>query len=380
MQYATSEGRYAMNTPKDNHSVTGSPLMCLEFIIIHTLIWGFLLCVLFYVLNLFLIGPLFRILGGSFFFLALARFLQLLFAWPNVMVTALIVTIVRCFLRRTRVTLSGDTVIIRRLRHTDCLPLTAFIRQKTVESFVGYHIIGWVFRRRYLIFQNDSGKEVKYRLYEYSEKDLEQVTQLLTRVSRTEHLAEDDKTEIMMNAFQNEMEIQIDPQHLWSCLSRRLGALCIICLTVFTLSTYLFYRMLFIPPQYDSASILLKFVGYSSIALALGSFFLLGRTLWALTVNALLKSSCPQKIAFIGNMLQIDRTMYSANRIKQVTMNPPARKLPLFRCYQITLVTTEGTYRYWLGNTAGLGHGNWNTLCRGMQGLLVSCPAKLTYL
>lgn len=369
-----------MNTPKDNHSVTGSPLMQLEFTIIHTLIWGFLLCVLFYFLDLFLIGPLFGLLGGFFFFLPLVCFLQLLFAWPNVMATALIVTVIRCILRRTVVNLSDDTVIIRRLRHTDRLPLIDFLRPLTVESYVGYRYIGWLFRRRYLIFQGSGEKENKYRLYEYSEKDLERVMQLLTRISRTEHLAEDDKTEIMMNAFQNEREIRIDPRRLFSCVASRLSILCIICLTVFALSSYLFYRMWFIPPQYDTASILIMLVGYGSIALALGSFFLLCRAFWTLAVNAMLRRSCPQKIVFTGNMLQIDHTMYSANRIQQVIMNPPARKLPLFGHYRITLVTTEGTYQYWLGDTAGLGYGNWQTLCRGMQGLLISCPAKLTYL
>ncbi len=59
------------------------------------------------------------------------------------------------------VTLSGSTIIIQRLRHTDRLAVTDFIRPKTVESFVNVRFAAWVFRKRYLIFRGDAGKEVK---------------------------------------------------------------------------------------------------------------------------------------------------------------------------------------------------------------------------
>ncbi|MDE5938111.1 MAG: hypothetical protein K2H37_03400 [Lachnospiraceae bacterium] len=368
-----------MNTPKDNHTITGSPLMCLEFIIIQTIIWGVALCVLYYFLEVLLVMPLFSYVRRLFFLTPLLYYVLRLFAWPNVMVTALIITIIRCVLRRTSVTLSGDAITIRRLRHTDRLLLADFIRPKTVESYVSVHFAAWVFRRRYLIFRNNAGKEVKYRLYEYSEKDLEQVMQLLTRVSRTEHLAEDDKTEIMMDAFQCETAIPIDPRKLWGRMAGRLILFLILSLVVFFVSTCLFYEMLFIPPQYDSGSVFSQIIGYGSILLSLCSLFLLCRALWTLAVNAVLKTSCPQRITFAGNMLQIDQTMYSVNRIQQVIMNSPAGKLPLFDHYQITLVTMDGRKRYWLGNAAGLRHDIWRTLCGNMQNLLVSCPAKLTY-
>lgn len=60
-------------------------------------------------------------------------------------------------------------------------------------------------------------------------------------------------------------------------------------------------------------------------------------------------------------------------------MNTPTKKLSWFGHYQITLITLEGTHKYWLGDTAGLGQGNWQKLCRNMQTLLISCPAKLIY-
>lgn len=371
-----------MPTPKDNHSVTGSPLMCLEFIIIHTIIWGFLLCILFYFLELLLtvcyslpgIGILFRSV-----LIPLLYCLRIFFEWPNVLFTALFVTAIRCILRRTKVTLSGDAILIRRAGHTDNLSLTDFIRPHTVESYVSFHSVGWVFRKRYLIFQNAAGKEVKYRLYEYSEKDLNQVIQLLTRINRAEHLAEDDKTEIMLNAFQHTEELLIDPRQLWNRMLRRLALLCILSLAVFCVSLWFFYRMLFLPPQYDTASAVLTAIGYGSILLSLCGLVLLCRAFLALIVNTVLHASCPQKIAFVGNMLQIDQTMYSVNRIRQVIMNPPAKKLSLFGHYQITLITMEGRRKYWLGNTDGLGHGSWQTLCRNMQALLISSPAKLTY-
>lgn len=371
-----------MNTPRDNHSVTGSPLMILEFIIIQTIIWGFALCILFYFFDLLLTGffylPGLNVLN-RFRFIPLFYYLRLFVTWPGVMFTALLVTVIRCVLRRTRVTLSGDTVIIRRLRHTKRLLLSDFIRPKTVESYISIHFIGWFFRRRYLIFRDAAGKEVKYRLYEYSEKDLNQVMQLLTRINRTEHLAENDKTEIMMHAFQNAAEIAIDPQQLWKCMLRRLALLCVLYPAVFGIFLWLFYRMLFLPPQYDKVSALFTIIGYGSILLSLCSLVLLCRAVWALIVNAILHASCPQKIAFAGNMLQIDHTIYSVNRIQQVIMNSPARKLPFYGHYQLTLITADGTHKYWLGDTAGLGQGNWETLCRQMQSLLISSPAKLTY-
>ena len=369
-----------MNTPKDNHSVTGSPLMCVEFMIIHTLIWAFLLVVPIYeVLNL-LTGVLWYLpLGPLRNLLPLLFLLALFLEWPTVIYTALVITIIRCIFRRTTVTLSGDTVIISRLRHTDRLPLADFIRPKTVESFVSVHFAAWVFRKRYLIFGNHDGKEAKYRLYEYSEKDLEQVLQLLTRVSRAEHLEEDTRTKMMMNAFQNETEILLNPQRLWGRLAGRMAVLSVFSLVIFLVSICLFYEMLMIPPQYDSASVLVQIVGYGSALLSLISLFLLCRASWTLAVNAILKGTCPQKIAFVGNMLQIDRTMYSTNRIQQVIMNPSGRKLPMFGHFQITIITSDGTHKYWLGNAAGLGYTSWQTLCRNMQELLISCPAKLIY-
>ncbi len=369
-----------MNTPQDNHSVTSSPLMRLEFIIIHTIIWGFALCILFYFLDLFLsLLPHFAMKVRWYMTFLAIDYLQALFVWPGVMITALIISIIRCILRRTTVTLSGDSINIQRRYHEDRLSLTDFIRPKTVESYLHIHLIGWFFRRRYLVFRDNTGKETSYRLYEFSEKDLEQVMQLLTRVNRTEHLDEVDKTEIMMNAFQNANEILVNPRHLWKRMARRLLLLSTLSLAVFMISSWVFYRMLLIPPQYDADTALLGIIGYGSILLCLCSFALLCFTLQALIRNGLKKKTCPQKIAFVGNMLQIDRTMYSVNRIRQVVMSPPAKKLPWYGHYHITIVTMEGTHKYWLGNTVGLGHGTWQTICRHMQGLLVSCPAKLIY-
>lgn len=366
-----------MHTPNDNHSVTGSPLMCLEFLIIQSIIWGFVLCVLSYFLELFLLMPLYSYLSVPLSLMSLFYYVLRLFAWPGVMVTALVITVIRCIFRRTRVTLSGDTVIIRRLRHTDRLLLADFIRPKTVESFVSVHYAAWVFRKRYLIFRDSAGKEIKYRLYEYSEKDLDQVMQLITRVSRTEHLVEDDRTEIMMNSFQYDAAVPIDPRRLWGRMAGRLALFLVCSPVVFVVSTCLYYEMLFVPPY--NSSVFLQIIGYGCIVLSLCSLFLLCRALWTLAVNAVQKTSCPQRIAFVGNMLQIDQTMYSVNRIQQVTMTSPAKKLPLFGHYQINIVTLDGTRRYWLGNTAGLGNDTWQTLCRHMQRFLVSCPAKLIY-
>lgn len=370
-----------MPTPKDNHTVTGSPLMCLEFIVIHTIIWGFLLCILFYVVNL-LITACYSLPGMDmlfhYFLLPLLYYLHIFFEWPNVMLTALFVTVIRCILRRTKVTLADDIVTINRPRHTDRLLLADFVRPHTVESYVGYHFVGWVFRRRYLIFRNDREKEVKYRLYEYSEKDLNQVVQLLTRINRTEQLAENDKTEILINSFQNTAEVPIDPRRLRNCMLRRLALLCILCLAVSGFSFYLSYKLLLLLPQYGAGSFLDE-TASGCLLLFLGCFLFLCRALWSLTVNAALQRSCPQKIVFTGNTLQIDHTLYSVNRIQRVIMNSPAKKLSLFGHYQITLITLEGTHKYWLGDTAGLGQGNWETLCRKMQGFLISCPAKLTY-
>lgn len=368
-----------MNRTKDDHSVTSSPLMSLEFIIIHTIIWGFVLCILFYFLDLLLIISVNFPVINRLLYLSPLSYLRVFFVWPGVMFTALIITIIRCILRRTTVTLSGDIITIRRLRHTNELSLMDFIRPKTVESYVHIHLIGWFFRRRYLIFRDNKGKEARYRLYEFSEKDLGQVMQLLTRINRTEHLGEEDKTEIMMNAFQNINEILIDPRHLWQHMARRLIPLSVSCLVVFGISSYLFYWMLSMPLPDTLGSVLPMIIGYGSILLCLGSFLLLCRTLQVLLLNAMQKKSCPQKIAFVGNMLQIDHTVYSINRIRQVVMNPPAKKLSWFGHYHITLVTMEGTHKYWLGSTAGLGHGTWQTICRHMQGLLISCPAKLIY-
>lgn len=371
-----------MNTAKDNHSVTSSPLMSLEFIMIHTIILGFALCILLYVLGLLLtilanIPLLNRLLWSLY--LSPLYYLSVFLAWPGVMFTALSITLIRCILRRTTVTLSGNDIIIRRMRHTDKLSLADFIRPKTVESYIHIHFIGWFFRRRYLIFQDNNGKEKSCRLYEFSEKDLERVMQLLTRVNRTEHLDEEDKTEIMMNAFQSANEILIDPKYLWKRMSSRLLILFILCLAVFGISSCIFYWMLVVPMPDALGSILPMVIGYGSILLCLGNFLLLCRTLQILILNAIKKRNCPERIVFVGNMLQIDHTMYSINQIRQIIMSPPSRKPSWFDHYHITLVTLEDTHKYWLGNTAGLGHGTWQTICRHMQGLLISCPAKLIY-
>lgn len=371
-----------MKTPQDNHSVTAAPLMLVEFIVIHTILWGFVLCISFYFLD-FLLSALSRLPGiGSlryFFFIPPLYYLRRILEWPLVMLTALIITFIRCILRRTRVTLSGDKIIIRRRHHTDSLSLTDFIRSKTVESFINIHFIGWVFRRRYLLFQDAAGKEVKYRLYEFSEKDLEQVMQLITRVNRTEHLDENDKTQIMMNVFQNSFEISIDRTKIISRTMRRLAMVGILSLALWGSSSFLFYWMLHIPPQYDADTTLLVTIGFGSILLSLLSFLVLGCALWMLIYSAVQKKSCPLKIGFIGNMLQVDHTVYSVNRIRLVIMNHPSRKLHWFDCYQIIIITTEGTHKYWLGSRAGLERNIWQTLCRNMQSLLISCPARLVY-
>lgn len=73
----------SMITPKDNHSITGSPLMCLEFIIIQTIIWGVALCVLYHFLEVLFVMPLFSYVRRLFFLTPPLYYVMRLFAWPK---------------------------------------------------------------------------------------------------------------------------------------------------------------------------------------------------------------------------------------------------------------------------------------------------------
>lgn len=77
---APGERISSMITPKDNHSITGSPLMCLEFIIIQTITWGVALCVLYHFLEVLLVMPLFSYLRRLFFLMPFLYYPLRLFA------------------------------------------------------------------------------------------------------------------------------------------------------------------------------------------------------------------------------------------------------------------------------------------------------------
>lgn len=371
-----------INTPKDNRTVTGSLLILPEFLLIQTILWGFGLHLFYYFLDIILV-ILTRLTGSNLFYRLFfgppLYYLWPLLDWPQVMAVALILTVIRFFLRRTAVTLSGDVIVIHRLCHTDRLPLSNFLRPETKEAFIRIRYIGWVFRRRYLIFRDEAGKECKYRLYEFSAENLDRVMQLITRVNPTEHLDETLKTSIIMDSFRDIFEISIDPRQI---LRRERLFLLITggcALFIGSLFSYILYLMFHITAPYNPT--LLLFLALGSFCLAVISVFWLCYALWQLLYSTFSIKSCPRRIAFGNGMLRIDDTIYSINRIRRILMTSPAQKPHFWAHYRIKISTLDGSPAYTCrpGSAVSFDFAVWQRICRGMQELLVSCPDKLIY-
>lgn len=172
-----------MNTQKNSHIVTGSPLLAIGFIIGQTLLWGAVLCLADYFIWLFisvirqLLGlPTFPPFHSSYYIIYRIR---ALFDWPFSIVTAFVITLIRAFLRKTKVTVGNGTVCIRRPGREYHLYTIDFLRKETTEKLFVIHNVPWISKKHYLIFKDAAQQELSYRLYGFTADNLDRVVRLI---------------------------------------------------------------------------------------------------------------------------------------------------------------------------------------------------------
>lgn len=316
-----------------------------------------------------LIGVILSILD-AFSFLGLYRYVYLhtIVQWPIGILTGILIAAVVVLLRRTTVLVTRDSVIIRRIGKKIQLSINDFhepvIRRK---QYLLFGVLKKITLKIYLNFFYRNGTKA-YRLFEFSEVELEQVIQSI-REQCSENMPVEEKLAVQ-DSFNNMQEdspsnmFSLSPEEIGQYERKtilKIGGICIILLAV---------MMIFILCGIDSFKVI-----FSVLLLCI----MLGATLVLLLRLSWKIKRCPESIRVGGNAVWVGEKYFSYTSVSDISMTSPRKKSDSIYPVQYWMTIKENgeKYKYWLGSQAS--YGEYRHLCKIFEQALLMYPNKLRY-
>lgn len=338
-----------------------------------------------------LIGIILSILD-AFPFLQLYRYLSLHMAakWPVGILTGIILAAIVMLLRRTTVLVKKDSVVIRRMGRSLQLSIDDFDMPVIKRKEHHFWVMKKIATKIYLSFSYLNGTKV-YRLFEFSEMELEQVIQFI-REQCSENMPVEEKLAVWdsLNNIQNvtsgwenmpeagERSVGVDsPSNMFSLSPAEirwnerktilkiggiwliiLAAMLIFILCGFSQSSGESFKMIF-------------------------CVFLLCLLLAAVPVQLLQLSwklkRCPESIRISGNAMWVGEKYFPYIGVSYISMTSPRKKSDsIFPVqYWMTIKENGEKHKYWLGSQAS--YGEYRELCKILEQALIMRPNKLKY-
>lgn len=338
-----------------------------------------------------LIGIIFSIID-AFPFLRLYRYLYLHMAarWPVGILTGIILAAIVMLLRRTTVLVKKDSVVIRRIGRSLQLSIDDFDMPVIKRKEHHFWVMKKIATKIYLSFSYPNGTKA-YRLFEFSEMDLEQVIQFI-REQCSENMPVEEKLAVW-DSLNNMQEAIVgcgdthekglesvsddSPSNVFAMLPEeirqrekktilKIGGIWLIILA----AMLIFIFCGFSQSSKESFKIIF-FMLIACILLAAVPFQLLQLS-WKM-------KRCPKSIRIEGDAMWVGEKYFPYIGVAYISMTSPRKKSDsIFPVqYWMTIKENGEKHRYWLGSQAS--YGEYREICKILERALIMRPDKLKY-
>lgn len=316
--------------------------------------WGIRIGVILSILKMF---SIFKLCGGLY--------LHVIASWPIGILTGVLIATVVMLLRRTTVLVTRDGVTITRIGKRVQLSIDDFdapvIRRKE-HSF--FEVLKKTTLKIYVNVSYRNGTKA-YRLYEFSEKELEEVVQYI-REQRNDNIPVKEKIAVVdsFNVVFSLSRFEIKQHEKKTIL--KIGGIWLLVLEVMLI--------VFLRKFADSSMEYLKTILFIVILCTL-----LGAVPFQLFWIFWKCKFCPQTIRIGGDALWVDGEYFSYLALSYISMTSPRKESDsIFPVqYWITIKSNGKKYKYWLGSQAS--YGEYRELCKNLEQALVMRSNKLRY-
>ncbi len=299
-------------------------------------------------------------------------YLGRLIAWPLGMIPGFILALLRTFFHHTVVEIDKKQVCIRRPGKKYVLPIGRYANSSVNKKSFSVSALQFTILKVYLLFYEQHGTKA-YRLYTFTEKDLEKVIKEI-RVQHAAGMETEEKVHL-----QEQFDAPVDgaPENVFDLSSEKLIA----------------------AEKRTIKKIALLELGLAAVLLLLllGDVFTDGGWNWELPlVLAVLilmllalplriaalgrkKSKCAERIALDSSHIWIGGSCYSFLSISAICMTSPRENngsvMPAQ--YYMTITQNKERRKYWLGSQVSFG--GYAGMCRKLEKAMIMYPGKLSY-
>lgn len=281
----------------------------------------------------------------------------------------LIAAVVQVF-RFTVVTVSSDTVCIKRLLKKYTFEIEkCYFFEKTDYNKHSISMLVFTRNKRYLILEDTAGKTFKIRLYSFTSNSLYNLIDEIHK-RKTEAVSAERKSEVIRDSWYNERRFIISSKNIIRSEWKKVGIIIAVWIGLAVLLTFLF-----IFTDNDS------YKTFELIFMILASLICVLEIPYELIRTARNAKRCPDFIEFKGEHFMVGNKHFIVSDIDSLAMTSPDRKsssiYPVQR-YMIIVSHTE-KYKYWLGSEASMPVTEYKKICAFIRQAFIYYPAKLEF-
>lgn len=293
-------------------------------------------------------------------------------AWPFGMIPGFLFAVLAMAFRRTAVEINRDYVCIRRIGKKQVLSIQNFAEPSVVKKSFSVSAFQFTILKVYLLFYEK--QETKpYRLFEFTEKDLERVIKEI-RIQQAAGLPVEEKIH-MQDSFAHRTEdssedvFYLPSDVLISREKETLRKTGMIELGLAAVLLILFLYTCIIDHEFNW-----------ELLVALTAMVLMLITM-PFRISALSKKRklCAERIVLDGSHIWIRSNGYSFSGITAVCLTSPRKSSNSITPVQYYMTVTQNSERrkYWLGSQSSFG--DYNKLCKRLEEAMIMYPGKLSY-
>lgn len=289
---------------------------------------------------------------------------------PVCLITGFLIAIIVQVFRFTVVTVSSETVCIKRLLKKYTFELDKYYFYEKTE-YKKHNISMLVFTRykRYLILKDAAGKISRIRLYSFSAAGLYSLTDEIHKC-KTYVISEERKAEVICDSWENEKRFNISVESIVLSEWKKVQVIISVWIGLAVLMT-----VWLIFTENDS------YQTFELMGMVLVSLICILEIPYELVRTIKNAKRCPKFIEFKGEHLMIGEDHFIVSDIEKLSMTSVDRKSnSIYPVQRYMIIKTDmAKYKYWLGSEASMSLKEYKRICSFVRQAFINYPDKLEF-
>lgn len=289
---------------------------------------------------------------------------------PICFIAGFLIAAVIQILRFTIVTISSDTVCIKRLLKKYTFEIEkCYFFEKTEYKKHSISMLVFTRNKRYLILKDSVGNIRKIRLYSFSASGLYKLIDEIHKCE-TEAISNERKERVIRESWDNERRFDISVKSIVQCEWKKVRIIVSIWIVITVLLTILL--VLTDNDAYHTLELVL---------MVLASFICVLEVPYELIRTVKNAKRCPEYVAFKGEHFMIADDHFIVSDVESLTMTSVDRKSnSIYPVQRYMIIKTDmAKYKYWLGSEASITLKEYKRICAFIRQAFINYPEKLEF-